>query len=324
MESTPRNSIRDLPFIPIRTRLYTPEELLEGFELDNPASLENTRDFVIYRLFAAEAFGNERSPFTSMMESLHDHFINQAVMDLLRSKDLIIGIMGGHDLARDTPGFQKVAELGRLLAQSGALVVTGGGPGAMEAAHLGAALVHQPHSDLDDAIARLRTQPKLPTGLKKVVMSTGKLDSVLRDAYHAWWRPAVEIYRAWGSDFGKSLALPTWFYGHEAFTPFATDIGKYFQNSLREDGLVTFCSGGVVYTPGAAGTVQEIFQDAAENYYTSVGGRFSPMIFLGTEFWSSTLTAVPLLRQLFGDENFESAVLVTDSVEEAVGRLVSG
>ncbi len=81
-----------------------------------------------------------------------------------------------------------------------------------------------------------------------------------------------------------SLALPTWYYGHEAFTPFATHIGKYFQNSLREDGLVTFCTGGVVYTPGAAGTVQEVFQDAAKNSYQSAGGRFRPMVFLGSQF----------------------------------------
>lgn len=311
----------DLPFIPIRTTLYTPAELLQGFELDNPASLEQTRDFLIYRLFEAEAFGTEESPFTSMMESLHDHFINEAAIGLLKSHPRIVGVMGGHNIARDTPGFRRVAELGRLLARRGALVVTGGGPGAMEAAHLGAATVNRPMSDLDDALARLATQPKLPTGLKKVVMSTGTFDSVLRDAYHAWWRPAVELYRAWGSSFGRSLALPTWYYGHEAFTPFATDIGKYFQNSLREDGLVTFCTGGVVYTPGAAGTVQEIFQDAAQNFYQSVGNRFSPMVFLGAQFWSTQMPALPLLRQLFNDVDFDSAVLVTDSVEQAVEAL---
>ncbi len=312
----------DLPFIPIRTKLYTPAELLEGFQPDNPASLETTRDFLIYRLFEQEAFGTQQSPFTSMMESLHDHFINQAAIELLRSQSLVVGIMGGHDVARDSAGFRQVAELARLLAQNGALVVTGGGPGAMEAAHLGAALVRRPPTDLDDAIAQLATRPKLPADLKKVLMSTGTFDPVLRDQYHAWWRPAVELYRSWGSDIGKSLALPTWYYGHEAFTPFATDIGKYFQNSLREDGLVTFCTGGVVYTRGAAGTVQEIFQDAAQNYYQTVGGHYSPMVLLGSEFWSSTLSAIPLLKQLFGDADFQSAVLITDSIEQAVEMLL--
>jgi predicted Rossmann-fold nucleotide-binding protein len=312
----------NLPFTPIRTALYTPAELLEGFEPTIPASLEATKDFTIYRLFAQEAFGTQQSPFTSMMESLHDHFINQAVIDFLGSQNLIVGIMGGHDIPRDSSVYGQVAELGRLLAKNNALVVTGGGPGAMEAAHLGAALVHGSESDLGDAVRRLGLQPKLPSGLRKVLSSTGQLDSALRDRYHAWWCPAVELYRSWGSNVGMSLALPTWYYGHETFTPFATHIGKYFQNSLREDGLVSFCTGGVVYTPGGAGTLQEVFQDAAKNYYRSVDDRFSPMIFLGSQYWSSTFNVVPLLKQLFAEADFSSAVLVTDSIEEATNFLL--
>ena len=38
------------------------------------------------------------------------------------------------------------------------------------------------------------------------------------------------------------------------------------------------------YIPG---TVQEIFQDAAQNYYQSVGAHYSPMVFLGSQNWSS-------------------------------------
>ena len=33
------------------------------------------------------------------------------------------------------------------------------------------------------------------------------------------------------------------------------------------------CDAGIVFLPGAAGTVQEIFQDACENYYASPDGR---------------------------------------------------
>jgi predicted Rossmann-fold nucleotide-binding protein len=312
----------DLPFVPIRTALYTPEELLEGFDPGNPASLDATKDFSIYRLFVEEKFGANQSPFTSMMESLHDHFINQSVISFLASKGVAVGIMGGHDLARDSDGYRQVAELGRRLAKHNALVVSGGGPGAMEAAHLGAALVQGSDSDLENALVRLSTRPRLPTGLKKIVMSTGRIDGALRDQWHAWWRPAVELHRSFGSDVGSSLALPTWCFGHEAFTPFASHIGKYFQNSLREDGLVTFCTGGVVFTPGGAGTLQEIFQDAAQNYYTSAKHRFNPMVFLGSRFWSSTLGAVPLLKQLLNEKDYASSVLVTDSIEQAVEMLL--
>jgi predicted Rossmann-fold nucleotide-binding protein len=252
-----------------------------------------------------------------MMESLHDHFINQAVIDFLSSRHATVGIMGGHDIVRDTPEYRQVARLGRLLANRGALVVTGGGPGAMEAAHLGAALCHGSESDLGDALRRLAAQPKLPRGLKNLVSSTGEFNRSLRDQYHAWWCPAIELYRSLGSSVGVSLALPTWYFGRETFTPFATHIGKYFQNSLREDGLVTFCTGGVVFTQGGAGTLQEIFQDTAQNYYRSVGNRFSPMVFLGSQYWSSTLSAVPLMKQLLAEADFTSSILVTDTIEEA-------
>jgi predicted Rossmann-fold nucleotide-binding protein len=311
----------DLPFIPIRTALYTPAELLEGLDLNIPSSFETTKDCTIYRLFAMEDFGIRQSPFTSMMESLHDHFINQAVLDFLESKNLIVGIMGGHDIDRDTPAYRQVTQLARLLANRGALVVSGGGPGAMEAAHLGAAFCHGSNLDLDDAVRRLSAQPKLPMGLKNLVSPAGEFDRSLRDQYHAWWRPAIELYHSLGSNAGISLALPTWYFGRETFTPFASHIGKYFQNSLREDGLVTFCTGGVIYTPGKAGTVQEIFQDAAQNYYRSVNNRFSPMVFLGSEYWSSTLGAIPLLKQMFTEADFSSSVLVTDSIEQAADFL---
>ena len=48
---------------------------------------------------------------------------------------------------------------------------------------------------------------------------------------------------------------------------FATDIAKYFENSLREEGLLALALAGVVFARGNAGTVQEIFQDACQNYY---------------------------------------------------------
>ena len=312
----------DLPFIPIRSGLYTPAELLEGFDPTIPASFERTKDCTIYRLFAMEDYGIRQSPFTSMMESLHDHFINQAVLDFLESKNLIVGIMGGHAVERDAPGYRQVAELGRLLAMNGALVVSGGGPGAMEAAHLGAALCHGSEADLDDAVHRLSARPKLPDGLEKLVSPEGEFDRSLRDQYHAWWRPAIDLYHSLRSDAGISLALPTWYFGRETFTPFASHIGKYFQNSLREDGLVTFCTGGVVYTPGNAGTVQEIFQDAAQNHYRSVGNRFSPMVFLGSQHWTSTLSVIPLLSQLLSGDEMTTSVLVTDSIEQAANFIL--
>jgi predicted Rossmann-fold nucleotide-binding protein len=48
--------------------------------------------------------------------------------------------MGGHATTRSSPEYRNIVHLARLLARSGFLVMTGGGPGAMEAANLGAYL----------------------------------------------------------------------------------------------------------------------------------------------------------------------------------------
>ena len=64
-----------------------------------------------------------------------------------------------------------------------------------------------------------------------------------------------------------SLGIPTWHYGHEPSNVFATGIAKYFRNATREAILLEVCDAGIVFLPGAGGTVQEVFQDACENYY---------------------------------------------------------
>ncbi|BAU86393.1 rossmann fold nucleotide-binding protein [Streptomyces laurentii] len=61
------------------------------------------------------------------------------------------------------------------------------------------------------------------------------------------------------------MGIPTWFYGREPPNAFASQVAKYFANAIREDGLPARSTAGVVFLPGAAGTVQEIFDDATPN-----------------------------------------------------------
>ena len=312
-----------LPFQPIRSGLYSPEELLQGFDDSNPSSLESTPDLRTYQLFVTEGRGELSSPFTSMMEALHDCFINQARATFQSQWNKIVGIAGGHEMDRGSQPYRQVSELARTLAQNQVLIVTGGGPGAMEAAHLGATFQNSTDSDFEGALNRLSVTPSLPVGLNKLVSPSGVFDPALRDALHAWWLPAIQIHRNLGSTAGPSLALPTWYYGYEAFTPFATAIAKYFQNSIREDGLVTICTAGVVYAEGRAGTVQEIFQDAEQNYYRSVQNRFSPMVFLGSEHWQQQLPAIPLLHGLFKPVDFAKYVFITNSPRDAAEFLLN-
>jgi predicted Rossmann-fold nucleotide-binding protein len=188
----------------------------------------------------------------------------------------------------------------------------------MEASHLGASLAKGTDSDLDNALAQLKTQLVVP-GLKDIVNSKGTVDSDLVDKAHAWFKPAYEIAASISSP-GESLAIPTWHYGHEPTSPFATHIAKYFQNSIREDGLLALAKQGIIYSEGKAGTIQEIFQDSTQNYYRTFD-YFSPMVLLGTQYWTTTYPVVGVLKKLFTSADFGKYVLVTDDVEEA-GRFI--
>ena len=115
----------------------------------------------------------------------------------------------------------------------------------------------------------------------------------------------------------ESLAIPTWFYGHEPSNLFSTHIAKYFANSLREDGLLALATWGIVFAPGSAGTIQEIFQDAAQNHY----GTFkyvSPMVFLGRQFWTEERPVYPLLKQLSEGRQYHRMVTISDDLDEIV------
>lgn len=121
---------------------------------------------------------------------------------------------------------------------------------------------------------------------------------------------------------GTSIAIPTWLYGHEPPTPLATSFAKYFENSIREDGLLAVAHHGVLYARGSAGTIQEIFQDAAQNYYKSVN-YFSPMVFLDFgEYWS-VKRPVKLMLEGILDEEQESLVCFARDVREAEEAIVS-
>lgn len=137
---------------------------------------------------------------------------------------------------------------------------------------------------------------------------------------HRWQRPAFAILDGIPTaDRGESLAVPTWFYGHEPPTPFATHIAKYFSNSLREDGLLAVAIDGVVFAPGWAGTMQEVFQEAAQNYYRVFHDRFSPMAFYDHGgCWTDTFPVGPLLQTLFEPDDFRRYVCISADPAELI------
>ena len=211
--------------------------------------------------------------------------------------------MGGHALKRTDDAYATIAYISKCLTERGKLMASGGGPGAMEATHLGAWMAGKSQEDLEDALTMLKVAP------------------TFRDP--GWLRTAFEVRKKYPQEMYRSLGIPTWFYGHEPSTPLATDIAKYFMNSVREDILLTISKGGIIYTPGSAGTMQEIFQDAAQNHYKTVGFS-SPMVFLGVDFFSRKAPVYPLLQALMENSLYKNLLLyITDSTDEAVDAIMS-
>lgn len=297
--------IPDLPYDPYRGYLYSPEELLGAYRPGVEGGYDATLDGKIWAHYRAAGGDNAKGILETLSRRLHDHAVTDAMHEYIAGKRLI-GVMGGHSLLRTDPMYRDIVEIGRQLARQGYLMVTGGGPGAMEAAHVGAHFAYREDAELDDALGILGRAP-------------------LYDPIPAWMDAAWEAWKkypfvAGREGRGESLGVPTWLYGHEPPTLFATHIAKYFANSIREDGLVTIAEYGLVFTPGSAGTVQEIFQDTTQNYYDTLG-VLSPMIFLGTEHWIDKIPVYPLLQKMAEGRDFARYLAISDDPAEIVARL---
>jgi predicted Rossmann-fold nucleotide-binding protein len=231
-----------------------------------------------------------------MLRAVHDDAVSDALDELLVDTR-VVGVMGGHAMARGTQAYGDAARLGRELARAGLTVATGGGPGAMEAANLGAYAAPFDDGMLAEALQLLAGAPSF------------------RPSVTDWARAAFEVRDRWPGG-GASVGIPTWFYGHEPPNAFAAHIAKYFANSVREDGLLARSTGGVVFLPGAAGTVQEIFDNATPNYYES-RGEPTPMVLVDRAHWTERLPAWPLLRALARDRRMEAGIALVDRIEEA-------
>ena len=289
-----------VPFDPYRAGLYTPQELYAGI---GDAPYEATPDALVYQWSIRP--GQRRRLDSTLAAALHDHAIGDALEEFVRSARsggrTIVGVMGGHALQRGTADYAAAATLGRLLARGGHMVATGGGPGAMEAANLGAYLSAADDSDFHGVLRELSAVPGF------------------RPSVSAWARTAAAVVERFPGGTA-SLGIPTWFYGHEPPNYFATHIAKYFANSVREAMLLELCNGGIVFLPGAAGTVQEIFQDACENYY-GAPETMTPMVLVGRDHWEHRFPAWPMLQSLAEGRAMEQRIFLVDSVEEALAVL---
>ena len=286
----------DHPYRPYRKALYTWRELLAGYSAERDDSL----DYRIYRHFSHHRVHPNINE--ALCQRIHDHSIDEALRDLIgfdatgMTTRRCVGIMGGHGTRRTDPFYEKTVRTAQRLTEAGYLVVTGGGPGTMEAGNLGAYLAGRSEADTVRVLRRLQRAPHYT-------------DANYLDA-------AFDVIGRYPAG-AESLAIPTWFYGHEPSNVFASHIAKYFSNSLREDNLLAVCLHGIVYAPGSAGTTQEIFQDAAQNHYGTFR-YYSPMVFLGSERYQIRTLIYPLLRQLAHGRAYADLLHLTDEPAEVL------
>ncbi len=294
--------LEQAPFDVTRKSLYSSAELYEGYCPDDESSYQSCYDYKVYQRYCSLG-QHARNVKEMLARALHDHCIHAALARFFKEYDhrRCVGILGGHALSRTDKMFGEIALLCQRLTREGFVMLSGGGPGAMEAAHLGAWMAEHSPEDLADAIKSMMIAPSY------------------RD--DGWLRTAFQVMKQYPQSRYVSLGIPTWLYGHEPSTPFATHIAKFFENSIREDNILTLAFGGTIYAPGSAGTLQEIFQEAVQDHYLSYGFA-SPMIFLGKRFWTEEIPVYPLLEHLMKTGKYKNLLLtLTDDIDEAVATL---
>ena len=260
-------------------------------------------DMEVYQHFLSKGKHTD-DEMEMLARALHDFAIGHYLDEFLNGYDprQVVGVMGGHGVLRTSAEYRQVVELSKELTERDTLMVTGGGPGVMEATHLGAWMAGRPMAEVDEALKILSEAP----GFKD----------------EGWLQTAFEVIRRYPQERYHSLGIPTWLYGHEPSAAFATDIAKYFDNSIRENTILTVAFGGIVFTPGSAGTMQEVFQEAVQNHYLSFGYA-SPMVFLGRKFWTEDIPVYPFLEQMMQEGRYKNLQLkLTDSSHEVVEELL--
>ena len=193
----------------------------DRFDSNDPCSYCKTLDARVYQYWRQTGRANPATISNALARRLHDMAMTDAIDDFVKSyaaPQKIVGMMGGHSMKRSDSSYLKAATISRDLTRRGYLMVSGGGPGAMEATHVGAWFVDRTDDELRDAVNHLAKAPSYKD--------------------KRWLAAAFEVMESYSVQKGNShfsLGIPTWLYGHEPPTPFASHICLLYTSPSPRD-----------------------------------------------------------------------------------------
>ena len=286
-----------------RDSLYTVNELMAGYESDAPMQSLDAR-------LAAHVKACGIPPKDvqeAIAQVVHDQGVGQAMRAYVAASVAdgrhIAGVMGGSSTPRDAPAYRRAAETAKALSEAGFLVATGGGLGIMEAGNLGAYFAGRRLEELHAAIDELKRCPVYRGHEAQYIDSA---------------RSITERQPAGAA----SLAVATWRFDGEPISQFATHIAKLFQNSVREDGLLSIADAGAAYFDGGFGTLREIFQDLAQNSSAPPVHQMA-MVFVDTAAYGQPGSAFQLVRARarVAASPFDQLITRADTAEAVVAAM---
>lgn len=295
----------NLPFDLFPRRLYSIEDLYGNFNPDKPLSYKNSTDYDIYTHFIDHKNKGSLSPFLQVTESIHDSSLRMALYEYVNrfnAPKKIIGVMGGHKIPRNDPFYTKVCLIAKRFTEQGYMMVSGGGPGMMEATHLGAYFAFRSDEELLEAIAILAVAP------------------LYSDEF--WLTKSYEVIEKYPSKYKlTSLSIPTWVHGHEPPNPFPAKIAKFFSAAIRQEVLIEITKGAIIFSPGSAGTLREIFQTVEQNHYNLFDNTY-PMIFLNKDYWTKELPAYNFFEEIQKKSNLNNIIVELEDDEVVIEKLI--
>lgn len=210
---------------------------------------------------------------------------------LSQFKNKIIGVMGRGSIKRDSKQYQNAAFIGKKLAEQGYIVITGGGPGTMEATHLGVWFAGRTEQELMDAINLLK--------------KTTNIEST------DYLKRAIEVKQAYPKIMKTiDIAIPTFVYGVEFGNIFAETYVSYFNNAVREEAMIILSKNGIILLPGGYGTMLELFFALEYNSDEIKTDKQRPILLFNSTFWKKTFGPALLNK-----------VKTTDSIEDLSSHL---